>query len=72
MAQQRGSWKGYCGAARRWYVRDEGGSIVARGDDLDATMAAARAKRPTGQLTVAEYRKDGSRVEREPVTAAAA
>ena len=70
-AYSKRNWRSACGAARRWYVRDEGGRIVASGDVFEAVMAAARAKRPTGQLTISQYARDGSRISCEPVTLAA-
>ncbi len=64
------NWRSACGAAKRFYIRDERGLIVASGNSLDVVVSAARAKRPTGTLYVREYGRDGRPVS-EPVAAAA-
>ena len=58
----RRDWRSACGAAQRFYCRDERGSIVASGNVLEAVMAAARAKRPTGQLAISEYARNGDKI----------
>lgn len=62
MASKSRSWRVACGKVRRYYVRNERGSVVASGDDLEMTMARARAACQTGELTVDERNRDGSRV----------